>query len=47
MTKIILHKEPDGWRSCIEQGDSLIVLDNVFETEEDAVLEARALLSRM
>lgn len=47
MTKITLHKEPDGWRSCIEQDDKLVVLDNIFDSEEDAILEARLVISKM
>ncbi|MEX1995237.1 MAG: hypothetical protein WD887_00465 [Candidatus Saccharimonadales bacterium] len=47
MTKITLHKEPDGWRSCIEQNDKIVVLDNIFDSQEDAITEARAVISRM
>lgn len=47
MTRITLHKEPDGWRSCIEQGEKLVVLDNIFDTEDEALLEARMIVARM
>lgn len=47
MTKITLHKEPDGWRSCIEQGEKIVVLDNIFDSEAEALSEARAIVARM
>ncbi len=40
MVRINTRKEPDGWRSYLQDGDKIIVVDGFFDYEEDAVRAA-------
>jgi hypothetical protein len=44
MTRIHVVKQSDGWRVAIENGRQTVVLDNVYEHEQDAIVEAASLL---
>lgn len=43
MERIILRKEPDGWRAYVLHGDKMSVLDDFFEDELEATEAATAL----
>ncbi len=44
MIEVKTVKEPDGWRVAISDGLHLVVLDEIFDDEAEAVLSAASLL---
>lgn len=42
MDRVMLRKEPDGWRICIIRGNKVSVLDEFYEDEIDAAEAATA-----
>jgi hypothetical protein len=33
MAKIKVHKQPDGWRAYIKDGQKIVIVDGFFEDE--------------
>lgn len=44
MTSVHVLKQPDGWRVAIKKGPQTVVLDNIYDDEQTAIMDAASLL---
>ena len=44
MSSVHVIKQPDGWRVAIKNGTKTMVLDDIYEDEQAAIIDAAALL---
>lgn len=44
MTSVHVIKQPDGWRVAIKNGHETVVLDNLYDDEQSAIIDAASLI---
>lgn len=44
MSSVHVIKQPDGWRVAIKNGTKTMVLDNLYDDEQTAIVDAASLL---
>jgi len=44
MTSVHVVKQPDGWRVAIKDGPKTMVLDNIYDDEQAAIVDAASLI---
>lgn len=44
MTSVHVIKQPDGWRVAIKSGPKTVFLNNIYDDEQTAIVDAASLL---